>query len=101
MEDYTVVLSPNPGIVPDARFTYSHDCDGLRVQFIYTGSGAPDSLLWEFSDGMQAGGWQVVHSFPSQYPQWVRLTVFNSWEVPQEKTHFIIPTFLNFIIVRR
>jgi PKD repeat protein len=98
VEDYAVVLSPNPGIVPDARYTYSHDCDGLRVQFIYTGSGAPDSLLWEFSDGMQVGGWQVVHTFPSQYQQWVRLTVFNSYGVNTRIDTLHNPTLPEFYI---
>lgn len=78
-EDYTVFVSPNTSIPPQARFKYFHNCNGLMVQFIYTGSGAPDSIRWEFSDGTVSGGWETLHVFPSPDQQSVQLTVYNAY----------------------
>lgn len=78
-EDYGVFVSPNTSIQPEARFKYFHSCNGLQVQFIFTGSGAPDSIRWEFSDSTVSGGWETVHTFPSPDQQSVHLTVYNAY----------------------
>lgn len=92
---YTVTITDNNGCVDQASVTISvnpaptasfdtefeGDCDGLRVMFTNTSSGA-DTYLWDFGDGNSSTEVDPEHLFPYSTDYNVLLTAYSSFGCP-------------------